>query len=204
MVLGLLLSMSGCLMLRTESQPIHTYQLSLGSESQKQEMGRTNSTGAILLVGLPQASPGFDTQQMVYLTRPYEVNYFSANQWIDTPARMLTPLLITTLEKTGMWRAVVTAPSSLRADYRVDVTGLVLAQEFWQSPSQVRLAWRAQLIDLPKGQVLGTHRFEARQEALSEDAYGGVRAANQILGGLLNEMVLWLEACVNEPGKAPC
>ncbi len=204
MVLGLLLSMSGCLMLRPESQPIHTYQLSLGSESQKQEMGRTNSTGAILLVGLPQASPGFDTQQMVYLTRPYEVNYFSANQWIDTPARMLTPLLITTLEKTRMWRAVVTAPSTLRADYRVDVTGLVLAQEFWQSPSQVRFAWRAQLIDLPKGQVLGTHRFEARQEALSEDAYGGVRAANQILGGLLNEMVLWLETCVNEPRKAPC
>ena len=202
--LSLLVATSGCLMPHRESQQVRTYRLSLDSEFPKQEAGTTNNTGAVLLVGLPQAVPGFDTQRMVYVPRQYEVSYFSANQWVDTPSHMLIPLLVTTLERTGVWRAVVMAPNPLRADYRVDVNGLLLAQEVFQPPSRVRLAWRAQLIDLRSGQVLGTRFFEAAQEAPSEDAYGGVRAANQGVATLLEEMSLWVKGCMTKPGRATC
>ncbi len=160
--------------------------------------------GPILLVGLPQPDPGFDTRRMVYVTRPYELKYYSANEWADTPGRMLYPLLIRALEHTGVWQAVIAAPSLLRPDYRVDLNGLVLAQEFVQSPSRVRISWRVQLIDLREGRVIGTRRFDVVREAPSEDAYGGVEAANQVLGELLNGTVSWLGTCVADRGKAAC
>ena len=200
----LLAATAGCLFTRAESRPVHTYQLSPDAQFPGIEARGTNKTGPILLVGLPQPDPGFDTRRMVYVTRPYELNYYSANEWADTPGRMLCPLLIRALEHTGLWQAVIAAPSLLRPDYRVDLNGLVLAQEFIQSPSRVRISWRAQLIDLREGRVLGTRRFDVVREAPSEDAYGGVEAANLVLGELLNGTVSWLGACVADRGKAAC
>ena len=202
-LVGLLAVATGCLMPRTESRPVHTYQLSPDSERAEIEARQVGS-GAIVFVSLPQSDPGFDTQRMAYVTRPYEISYFSANQWADTPGRMLSPLLVKALEQTGVWQAVITAPGVVRADYRLDVSGLALAQEFLQSPSRVRLSWRAQLIDLREGHTLGTRRFEAAKDASSEDAYGSVRAANQVLGKLLSEMASWLGSCVSQRGKAAC
>lgn len=203
-VIGLLVLLSGCLTVRPESRPMQMYQLSGESDSMKSDPRQPVGTGPILLVGPPQSTPGFDTPRMVYLTRPYEVRYFSENQWVDSPARMLTPLLVMALEESGVWRAVVTAPVGLRADYRVDVSNLVVAQEFLQVPSRMRISWSVQVSDLPNGKVVGSRRFSAEQDAPSEDAYGGVRAANEILGKLLHEMASWLRVCVREPTKAAC
>lgn len=203
-VIGLLVLSSGCLMVRPESQPMQTYQLSLDADSMKFEARQPGGAGPILLVAPPQSAPGFDTPRMVYLTRPYEVSYFSANQWVDSPSHMLFPLLVMALEQSGVWRAVVTAPVGVRADYRADVSNLVVAQEFLQTPSRIRISWSAQVSDLHTGKVVGSRRFDAVGDAPSEDAYGGVRAANQILGKLLNEMASWLGGCVSERGKAAC
>lgn len=199
-----LLVAAGCVLSRTEPRPVHIYHLSHGSDDPIVEARPPGRTAPVLSIGLPQADPGFDTQRMAYLTRPYELSYYSANEWAEAPARMVGPLLVKALEQRGTWQAVVTAPTVLRADYRLEVTNLVLVQEFLQSPSRVRFSWRGQFIDLRGGQVLGTRRFEAAREAPSEDAYGGVHAANLALGDLLNETASWLETCLAGRGKAGC
>jgi len=202
MTLSVLLT--ACVLSRGIEGPVRTYQLTPEPGVLRIESRQFNGPGPILLVNLPQSDPGFDTQRMAYLTRPYEVNYFATSQWADTPARMLSMLLVRTFEQGRPWQAVVVSPTILRADYRVDVEGLVLVQEFVQSPSRARISWRAQLVDLRKGLVLGTRRFEGLQETSSDDAYGGVRAANQALGRLLADMASWLETCVSEQGKTAC
>lgn len=203
-VLGLLVVSTGCLMPRGEPLLLHTYQLNPITESLAPEARTARGKGPVLLIGLPQSDPGFDTQRIAYRTRPYELNYFSTSQWADTPARMLSSLLVAAFDQAPFWGAVVTAPSPLRADYRVDVNGLLLVQEFFQPPSLVQLAWRAQLIDVRSGQVLGTRFFGAAQEAPSEDAYGGVQAANQALATLLGEMTSWVKGCVTKQERVAC
>jgi cholesterol transport system auxiliary component len=47
---------------------------------------------------------------------------------------------------------------------------------------------RAQLIDVASLRVLSTQLFEAVEIAPSENAYGGVQAANIALGRLLGEL----------------
>jgi len=184
----------GCLSPRTESSDTHTYQLSLDGWSG--ESRRDNVDGPVLLVSPPQAEPGFESQRMVYVKRPYELEYYAVNQWAETPVRMFTPLMVQVLNQTGVWRAVIPLPSSVRGDYRLDSYGFVLQQEFLQQPSRVRMMIRTQLVDLKESTILSTRTFEVVENATSENPYGGVQAANRAVAGLLDQIGSWLRQCI--------
>jgi cholesterol transport system auxiliary component len=192
-------TLAACLSPRSESGPVHTYLLRAEESTwaDKEPVGRT-AASPVLLVGLPQAEAGFDTPRMAYVTRPYEVRYYAVNQWADTPARMLAPLLAQALEKSGVWQAVILMPSSLRGDYRLDTLDVALEQQFLETPSRVRVALRAQLIDLKEPGVVGTRRFEVFEPAPSEDAYGGALGANRAVTKLLEQVARWASACLNK------
>lgn len=190
----LVMTAAGCLSPRTDSSEIHTYQLSLDGWSSETGPGKLD--GPVLLVSPPQAEPGFETQRMVYIKRPYELEYYAVNQWADTPVRMFTPLMVQAFNKTDAWRAVIPLPSSIRGDYRVDTHGFLLQQEFIQQPSRVRVMVRMQLIDLKESTILSTRAFEVVENATSENPYGGVQAANRAVAALLDQIASWLRECV--------
>lgn len=187
------------------SGPVHTYLLGQESRSQSPAPVVTGRKAtAVLLVNRPQAQAGFETPRMAYLLRPLEVSYFAASQWADTPARMVTPLLVQALERTGTWRAVVQMPSPVRGDYRLDSEELILAQEFFQQPSRLRLTLRAQLVELKGQGILGTRSFEVLEETVSDDAYGGVIAANRAVTKLLDQVAAWVSGCTHETAPRGC
>jgi cholesterol transport system auxiliary component len=190
----LVLTAAGCLSPRGDSAEVHTYQLSLDSWSSETRSGERN--GPVLLVSQPQAEPGFETQRMVYIKRPYELEYYALNQWAETPVRMFTPLMVQALNQNDAWRAVIPLPSSIHGDYRLDMHGFLLQQEFLQQPSRMRVMVRAQLVDLKESTILSTRVFEAIENATSENPYGGVQAANRAVAGLLDQIGLWLRHCV--------
>jgi cholesterol transport system auxiliary component len=109
---------------------------------------------------------------------------------------MLTPLMVQVLNQSGPWRTVIPLPSSISGDYRLDVFGFLLQQEFLQQPSRVRITARLQLVDLKESTILGVRAFEVVENAPSENAYGGVQAANRAVAGLLDQIVSWLQHCV--------
>lgn len=190
----LVVTAAGCLSPRTESSEMHTYQLSLDGWSSESHQDDRN--GPVLLVSPPQAEPGFETERMVYVTRPYELEYYAVNQWAETPVRMFTPLLVRVLNQSGVWRAVIPLPSSVRGDYRLDSYGFVLQQEFLQQPSRVRLMIRTQLVDLKESTILSTRTFEVVENATSENPYGGVQAANRAVAEVLDQIGSWLRQCI--------
>lgn len=194
-VCGLLaLTAAGCLSPRTDSSGIHTYQLSL--DEWPGEARSVKLDGPVLLVSQPQAEPGFETPRMVYVKRPYELEYYAVNQWSDTPVRMFGPLMVQALSQNDTWRAVIPLPSSVRGDYRLDTHGFLLQQEFLQQPSRVRVMVRTQLVDLKESTILSTKAFEVVENATSENPYGGVQAANRAVAGLLAQIGSWLRQCV--------
>lgn len=147
----------------------------------------------VIEVAPPRAWPGFDTTQMAYVRRPYELEYFAANRWVDTPPRMLAPLLVRALEQSGGFRTVVQAPSSVPAAYRLDAEVVRLLQDFSSRPSRTELVVRAQLSDLRTKRVVATQIFEAVEDAPGENAAGGVAAANAALRRLLEQIA---EFCI--------
>ncbi len=92
----------------------------LPNPSQRPHRRRQRPTKPTLLIGLPQADAGFDTARIIYVRAGDRREYFAQSQWIDTPARMLSPLLVATLGASGRFRAVVAEPSTAATDLRLD------------------------------------------------------------------------------------
>lgn len=151
----------------------------------------------VLAVGVPRARPGYDSAQIAFLRRPYELEYFTKSRWADTPARMLAPLFAAALDRSDSFRSVVQAPGGLPADVRLDTELVRLQQDFGTQPSRVEIALRAQLIDLRSNRVIAEMQFEEVETAPSEDAYGGVIAANRALQRMLSRLVHF---CVERTG----
>jgi len=59
-------------------------------------------------------------------------------------------------------------------------------------------------VNIKDRQVIGTRNFESGEEALSEDAYGGVLAAQQVVSRLLDDLMNWLVGCLQEDSSARC
>jgi cholesterol transport system auxiliary component len=144
-----------------------------------------------LAVAAPRAAPGFDSARIVYVRKEHELRHYARADWVEPPARMIGPLLVQALERTGRFQVVVAAPGSVAAGLRLETEVVRLQQEFTERPSRVRFTLRAQLSDLQAGRVLGTRELEAVEAAASEDAYGGVVAANQAVRRVLEEAAAW-------------
>ena len=190
----LVLVTTGCVSFQGGAEAAHTYHLSLDGWHGEARPAGTNSP--VLLISPPQAEPGFETPRMVYIKRPYELEYYAANQWADSPARMFMPLLVQVVGQSGVWRDVVLMPSSVSGDYRLDPYGFAVQHEFLQQPSRVRVVARAQLVDLKQSMIVGMQNFEVIEPAPSENAYGGVLAANRAVATLLDQIASWLRECV--------
>jgi cholesterol transport system auxiliary component len=52
------------------------------------------------------------------------------------------------------------------------------------------------LIEVKESRLVGTRAFEAVEKAQSDDAYGGVLAANRAIATLLDDLASWLRECM--------
>lgn len=148
-----------------------------------------------LLVMTPVTRPTYNTTQMAYTVRPYEVAYFSKNQWSETPSQMLQPLIVQTMQKTRLFHAVVTPPYIGRYDYILNTEIEQLQQDFTVCPAQVRFKARVQLSRAATNQVMATREISVSQPIMQRSPYAGVFAANRAAAEVLEEMA---EFCVRK------
>ena len=189
---ALALLMDGCAALqppRMESPALYLLDARPAASAQRPQRN------LVLAVDPPSARPGFDTPQMAYVRQAHKLDYYVKNRWADTPPRMLAPLLVQALEQSGSFRAVLRTNNPIPADLRLDTELIRLQQDFTTQPSRVELTLRAQLYDLKSRQVLAVREFDAAENAASEDAYGGVIAANRALARVLGQVT---DFCVTE------
>ena len=146
------------------------------------------ASAPVLIVNPPHAAAGFDSQRIIYLREPHKLEYFAHSEWVDPPARMLTPMLVSSMQSTGAFRAVVLTPSAAAGDLRLDTELIRLQQEFGAGASAARFTLRATLVDDKTRRVLAWREFERTMPAPSADPYGGVLAANRAVQAVLDEL----------------
>jgi cholesterol transport system auxiliary component len=142
----------------------------------------------VLLVEQPRAAAGFDSKHMVYVRQPLAPEWYTQSAWVDSPARMLAPLLVQTLQGSGVFKAVVLAPSAARADLRLDTEVVRLQQSFLQQPGSVRFTLQATLSDNHTHEVLAWRLLDVVQPVASEDAAGGSVAASLAVQQALRQL----------------
>ncbi len=130
----------------------------------------------------------------------HKLEYFAHSEWVDPPARMLAPLLVAALTRSGAFRAVVLTPSAAAGDLRLDTEIIRLQHEFQTRPSRVRFTLRAYLVEENTRRVLAWREFEAADSAASDDPYGGIVAANRAVQTVLAELAAF---CAEAARGAP-
>lgn len=142
----------------------------------------------VLIVTLPHVRPGYDSRRIAYTKTPLTISYYAESEWADTPALMLAPLIVSALESSSAFRAVLSETAPVAGDLRLDTDIIRLQQEFLEQPSSVRFTLRAKLYDVTQREIVAIRILEAIEPALSEDAYGGAQAANNAVRRVLDEL----------------
>ena len=141
-----------------------------------------------IVVAAPRAAAGFDSQRIMYVREQHKLEYFAHSEWVEPPARLITPLLVGTLQATGAFRAVVLAAGAAAGELRLDTEIIRLQQDFRVQPSRVVFVLRATLVEDRTRRVVGQREFESQVAAASDDPYGGVVAANRAVQAVLNDL----------------
>jgi cholesterol transport system auxiliary component len=178
-----LIALTGCSFKPVKTTPAQTYVLNPALPTLT-----AKPSGLTLLVEAPRANPAVDTTQMAYVDKPYELAYFSYNQWAESPGQMLHPLLVQALQNTQHFRAIISTASSAQYDLVLNSQLLKLQQVFLQQPSCVELSAREQLINNASHQIIATQQFNISEPAPENNPYGGVIAANKATAELLQQI----------------
>ncbi len=138
-----------------------------------------------LIVSPVQAAAGYDSTRMLYVREAHRLEYFAHNEWADTPARMLTAIVVSAIEDSAAFRAVVLTPTPAVGDIRLTVEVVRLQQHFDGGPSRVHFTLRANMVDYATRKVLASMEFDEVVTAASESPQGGVAAANRAVQNVM-------------------
>lgn len=152
------------------------------------ELPRRASNGAVLVVFPPQARPIYDTTQIAYTSRPYEIAFFSQHEWAETPAQMLQPLLVRTLQDTHFFSAVLAPPYPRHYSYALRTEIRELIADFSSEPAAMQLSLQFQLSDGATGRIVAVKQVTIREPMQQKTPQGGVVAANEATAKALLEL----------------
>lgn len=143
-----------------------------------------------LMVLRPETVGAYDTNDMAYSIKPYEIGFYAKHRWVETPSKMLQPLLVKTLQRTGHFKAVVAQPYLGNHQYTLKTDVITLLQDFNAQPALLRLEIRNQ-INRASGNVIATKHFVINVP-ICNPPYGGVIAANQAMRLYLSQLARFI------------
>lgn len=191
----LLTGCSGLLLPPPPEEPTHLYQLQLEAPLTEISPTPKKERHGTIMVEQPQVAAGYGTTAIAYRRGPWEIHYYSKSRWIDNPAVMLRGAITSALNEVGPFREAIETPSGIAVNYSLQTKLLRLVQDFSNAPpSQEQLVVRVTLVDVARGVILASQVLNFNVAAPTEDARGGVVAANKALQQLAAEMV---EFCRN-------
>lgn len=145
-----------------------------------------------IIVNPTHAAAGYDSQHILYVRKTHQLEYYAHNEWIDTPARMLTPLIVAAIERSGGYQAVVLTPSAAVGELRLDTEIVRLHYELDRQPSRVHFILRAYIVDTKNRQVLGWREFDESVGLETAGPYGVVVASNRAVHNVLEKLTVFV------------
>ena len=134
----------------------------------------------------------YDTQDIVFSRSPGTRAYYQFNSWTERPGRAIHELLLSRLEHSGAFKAVVGTDRPI-------ANGLVLRTDLEEiyhdaatPPGEARIVLVAELFDASRNVSLARRSFSQSAPAPTFDAQGAVEGFRQALGALLDQVVGWV------------
>ncbi len=195
----LILQLSACnsLIPKPTPQPAFYSLDNAGAQKPRPQTPLKSSAPSLIVIPV-RAAAGFDSQRIIYVREAHKLEYFAHSEWVDTPARMLLPLIVSELEASDSFRVVLSTPSAAAGELRLDAEILRLQHMFGTQPSSVRFTLRVTVVDNVTRKVIAWREFDESVAAASEDPYGGVVAANGAVHLVLQKLASFCTETASE------
>lgn len=187
----LLVACAPALLGQDEPPPVETYLLEWEA---RDDPFPADARGPSLLISPVLSNPGYNLADMAYSRQPHQLEYFARHRWVDTPARMLTPLLVEATSRSGLFGSVAESSSRTRSDLRLDSRLLYLRQDTDNDQAELRLAVRFSLVDVDKAVLIDSRELRFIEPMSANTPVAGVEAANRAVGRLLQSLQDYLAA----------
>ena len=155
--------------------------------SEAPRSGSSVPASATLLIVTPRTQRAYDTTQMAYTVRDHEIAYYRDHEWGATPSEMMQPLLMTTLERTRRFAAVLAVPYGGRSTYVLQTQIGELVQDFTQPTAAVRIALHLQLTHTVSRRAV-SKEIVVTEPMAQRSPQAGIAAANRATAKALQEV----------------
>jgi cholesterol transport system auxiliary component len=150
-------------------------------------------SSAQLLLALPNAPAGLDTERIALSRSPMSIDYFADAQWTDRAPLLVQTALLDGFEKSGAVPAVGRDSAGLRADFilETDLRDFVAIYDSPNGAPRVAVAFNVKLIKIPERKIIAQKSVTRQQPAAADTIPEIVRAFDAALGGAVEEAVKW-------------
>ena len=151
---------------------------------------------AQLLLGLPNAPAGLDTERIALSRSLMSLDYFADAQWTDRAPLLVQTALLDGFEKSGAVPAVGRDSAGLRADFilETDLRDFAANYDSPSGPPRIAVAFNVKLIKIPERKIIAVKSVTRQQPAAADTIPEIVRAFDAALGGAVEEAVRWAVA----------
>lgn len=154
----------------------------------------TSLRASALLVAPTTASSFYETQEIVYSRAPGVRAYYQYHTWAERPGRRMTELLVTRLERAGLFKTVATAVSGVQGSLVLNTHLADFYHDAAAPPGSVKVTMTAELLDPGRRQLLARRTFERSAAAATYDAPGAVQAFSSAVAAILDDVTAWVDA----------
>lgn len=147
-----------------------------------------------LLVEATGAESFYDATAIAFSRSPGTRGAYQYAFWTERPGRALQRLLLARLDGAGLYAAVVPAAAGVAGDLELHTELDALYHDAASSPGVARVRVTAALVDRRAQRLVARRTFEREAPASAYSAGGAVDGFNAAVGGVLDDLVAWLQA----------
>ena len=149
-----------------------------------------------LLVDVPIAPPGLDTERIALTRPPLTLDYFADSQWTDRAPIVIQTALLDSFENSGDVTALDREAGELRADFalRLQIRHFEAAYDDPDKPDnppRIRVALNVRLVDLASRTIVGEKVVTHELPAEANDVPHIAVAFDEALGAAMGDIVAW-------------
>ena len=183
-----LLSMNACSL--KDAPVYHTYTLETKHIAAVDSSQYRHKT---IKVSFPQILKEKISSKMYYSYSVSQRGVYQNSQWSNNIGKLLQGNMIQVLDESKLFKAVLPYESTAGEDFRLENTIFDLSHHVRGNDSYAVVSLQFALIDSYTGKLLKTKRFTYKENTITVNAEGYVKATKKIMDRLNRDLINWLK-----------
>jgi len=146
-----------------------------------------------LLIDAPLTPAGLDTSRIALTRSAVSIDYFADSEWTERAPLLVQTALLQSFENSKAINAIDRESVGLRADFilRTELRHFEAVYDSPDGPPEIWAAINVRLVNPTSRDIVAQTSFERRARASANDMPSIILAFDEVLGGVMKEIVVW-------------